>query len=81
VQIGKELPAWDALDTGAFLLGPEVWAAVDATSEDCELSEIFRVLARAGLLEGVDVSGATWYDVDTVEDLEAASRMVEGGGR
>jgi choline kinase len=80
-EIGKNLPAWDALDTGAFLVEPEVWAAVDASPEDCELSVIFGELARRGALLGVDVSGATWYDVDTVEDLEAASRMVAGGGR
>jgi choline kinase len=80
-EIGKNLPAWDALDTGAFLVGPEAWAVVDAAPEDCELSVIFGELARRGALRGVDVSGAAWYDVDTVEDLEAASRMVEGGGR
>lgn len=80
-EIGKQLVSWDALDTGAFLLGPEVWTASDSTPEDCELSEIFRELARGGMLEAVDVSGSPWYDVDTAEDLEAASRIVSGGGR
>jgi 1L-myo-inositol 1-phosphate cytidylyltransferase / CDP-L-myo-inositol myo-inositolphosphotransferase len=78
-EIGKQLLEWDALDTGAFLLAPEVWAASEAAPEDCELSEIFRELARGGMLEAVDVSGESWYDVDTIEDLEAAGRIVAGG--
>ncbi len=80
-SIGKGLAPWDALDTGAFLLDPSVWEAVDSAPEDCELSVIFQELARRGQLEGVDVSGASWYDVDTVEDLEAAQRVVAGGDR
>jgi choline kinase len=81
-RIGKGLEPYDALDTGAFLLGPEVWTAVDASPEDCELSVIFSELARRGQLAGVDVSGASWYDIDTAADLEADSRLfaVESAG-
>lgn len=79
-RIGKGLEPWDALDTGAFLLAPDAWEAVDDSPEDCELSVIFRRLARAGRLQGVDVSGATWYDIDTAADLEAATRLVSTGG-
>lgn len=79
--IGKGLSPWDALDTGAFLLEPAVWEAVDRAPEDCELSVIFQDLARRGELAGVDVSGASWYDVDTADDLEAAQRVVAGGAR
>lgn len=81
VEIAKGLEPWDALDTGAFLLAPAVWEAVDAAPEDCELSVIFQALARQGELEAVDVSGAAWYDVDTEEDLVAARRVVAGGAR
>lgn len=79
-EIGKHLEPWDALDTGAFLLTPDAWAAVDAAPEDCELSRIFGELAAGGGLEAVDVSGASWYDVDTAEDLKAATRLVAAGG-
>lgn len=79
--IGKGLHPWDGLDTGAFLLAPSVWDAVDAVPEDCELSVIFSELARRGQLQSVDVSGATWYDVDTAEDLAAAQRVFAGGAR
>lgn len=78
--IGKQLPRWDALDTGAFLLSPSVWAAVEAAPVDCELSEIFGRLVAAGQLAAVDVTGEYWYDIDTEEDLEAAGRQLAAGG-
>jgi choline kinase len=76
--IGKGIAPWDALDTGAFLLAPEVWDAVDSAPEDCELSAIFSLLAAAGRLHAADVSGARWYDVDTPADLDAARLLVAG---
>jgi choline kinase len=79
-RIGKQIEPFDALDTGAFLLSPDVWAVVDRSPEDCELSVIFTALAAEGAHRAVDVSGATWYDVDTVADLEAANRLVAAGG-
>jgi choline kinase len=74
--IGKRLADWDALDCGAFVFAPEAWEAVDAAPEDCELSEIFSRLAVGRALQAVDVSGAFWYDIDTPEDLAAASRLL-----
>jgi 1L-myo-inositol 1-phosphate cytidylyltransferase len=74
--IGKRLADWDALDCGAFVLAPEAWGAVDAAPEDCELSEIFSRLVAQRALQAVDVSGSFWYDIDTPEDLAAASRLL-----
>ncbi len=76
--IGKQLCATSALDTGAFFLAAGAWAAVDAVAEDCELSTIFGELARRRALRAVDVSGAFWYDIDTAEDLAAASAALGG---
>ena len=78
--IGKGITPWDALDTGAFLLQPSAWTTIESAPEDCELSIIFGELAQAGQLRGVDVSGASWYDVDTAADLEAANRLLAAGG-
>lgn len=74
--IGKRVTPFSGLDTGAFLLAPTVWDAVDAAPRDCELSVIFGELARRHALRAVDVSGAFWYDIDTAIDLEAASRLL-----
>jgi choline kinase len=74
--IGKELTPYDALDTGAFVLGPAVWAAADSVEADCELSVIFSALVRRGELFAADVSGAFWFDVDTEDDLVMADQLM-----
>jgi choline kinase len=74
--IGKDLAAWSAFDTGAFFIAPAAWEAVDSAPEDCELSVIFAALARQRRLGAADVSGAFWYDVDTADDLAAASVLL-----
>jgi choline kinase len=79
--IGKHVSPFDALDTGAFLLQPSAWAAVDAAPENCELSVIFSGLAERAALRSVDVSGQRWYDVDTAADLEAAASLFAAGSR
>jgi choline kinase len=74
--IGKHIEGWSALDTGAFVLVPEIWEAVASAPEDCELSVIFSELAARGRLFAADVSGAFWYDIDTTDDLIAASALI-----
>ena len=74
--MGKHLPHWSVLDTGAFVVTPSAWDAVDAVTEDCELGVIFSEVARRGELYAADVSGAFWYDVDTEEDLAEAMQLV-----
>lgn len=78
--IGKHIERWDALDTGAFLLSPAAWQAVDASSVDCELGEIYARLVQAHQLAAVDVTGESWYDIDTEEDLARAGELLAAGG-
>ena len=74
--IGKHILPYDALDSGAFLLGPSVWDAADSVDPDCELSVIFGALIRRGELFAADISGAFWFDVDTAQDLAAAEDLL-----
>lgn len=74
--IGKQIERWNALDTGAFACTAEVWEAIDAAPEDCDLSTVFRQLALRGRLGAADVTGAFWYDVDTAADREAAAAIL-----
>ena len=77
--IGKRLPTWDALDAGAFLCSASVWDALEGAPEDCHLGEIFGLLARRRRLATVDISGHFWYDIDTIDDLQAAERLLAAG--
>ena len=74
--IGKNLPAWDALDAGAFVCTPAVWDALDDAPADGGLSDVMAVLARDRRLAAVDVSGHFWYDIDTPADLREAERLL-----
>lgn len=74
--IGKDLTAYDAVDTGVFLAGPALFAALAAERDerggDCALADGVRRLARAGAARTVDIGGAWWQDVDTRENLVVA---------
>lgn len=73
IDLGKDIAAWNALDTGVFWCTPDVIDAVSSPAlRDGELGAVFASLARDGRLEAIDVTGMRWMDVDTPEDLDAA---------
>jgi len=78
--IGKELGRYDALDTGVFVCSRILFDALrDAQrSGDTTLSGGIRRLAARGLMRGMDIGDATWCDIDTVTDLEAAELALIG---
>ena len=81
VAIGKELPRFHALDTGMFLCSPALFEALSSSRRagDTTLSGGIRRLAGRGLIHGVDIGDADWFDIDTIADLEAAeARLVTG---
>ncbi len=71
-RIGKLIEPWTAIDAGAFALHPSAWPYIDEAPADCDLSTIFGIMAAKGALSATDITGASWYDVDTEEDLLAA---------
>ncbi len=66
VDIGKGLEPFDGFDTGVFLAGPSLFPALEeaGSAGDSSLSGAVRLLAAKGLVQGVDVSGHFWIDVD-----------------
>jgi len=77
--IGKEVDPYDALDTGLFVFAPTLFDALEAAQADGQttLSAGVQRLAARRLMRGMDVGGAAWYDVDTVEDLDAAESLLD----
>jgi len=78
-DIGKDLVYWDALDTGVFLLAENFFQAlhelIQHRGTNIEISDVIRFLISQGhRFETCDVSGCSWVDVDTKEDLD----MVRG---
>jgi 1L-myo-inositol 1-phosphate cytidylyltransferase len=82
-RIGKELPSYDALDTGVFRITPAVIEALERVDgpEGCSLSQGMAELARMGRMRAVDVETAAWVDVDTPVALAHAERLLRRYGR
>ena len=73
-DIGKDIICWDAIDTGVFLLTENFFRALDELVSrlgiDVEISDVIRLLIERGhRFHTCDVSGCSWADVDTEEDL------------
>lgn len=65
--IGKAIPAYDAVDCGAFLATPELAEAIAAAIAEGQagsLSEGMQRLADAGRAATMEIGGAWWLDVD-----------------
>ncbi len=78
-DIGKELVCWDAIDTGVFLITESFFQALDELIPrrgiGVEISDVIRFLISQGhSFDTCNVSGSSWTDVDTKEDLELARR-------
>ncbi len=76
-DIGKDLVYWDALDTGVFLLTGNFFQALHELVQNCgtniEISDVIRFLTSQGhRFDTCNVSGCSWADVDTKEDLDLA---------
>ncbi len=74
--IGKDLPRFNGVDTGLFILSEEIFSAIKCVVKekgDCELSDALNYLIKHGSgLKACDISGCFWMDVDTFEDLKWA---------
>jgi len=80
VDIGKEIPHYDALDTGMLLCSPALFARLESATKDgnCSLSDGMRQLAAERRLRALEIGEAHWQDVDTPEALAHAEGVFDG---
>lgn len=80
VDIGKEIPMWNGVDTGFFILDREIVKIAERLSRInryVSLSEILKyVISEGRSVKAVDVSGCFWIDIDTPEDFIFAERFL-----
>ncbi len=77
VDIGKEIPVWNAIDTGVFVFNDEIFDVIErmdrAGEHPLTLSRCVKRMAEEGNpLWACDVSGFFWLDIDTPEDVAFA---------
>jgi 1L-myo-inositol 1-phosphate cytidylyltransferase len=75
--IAKDLPEYNAIDTGVFLCSEEIFSALRRAQRngDCSLADGIRSLATEGRMRAVDIGAAWWQDVDTPEMLARAEHV------
>lgn len=76
IAIAKELPDYDAIDTGVFLCSAEIFTYLRNAQRDgdCSLADGVRLMASEAKARAVDIGDAWWQDVDTPEMLARAER-------
>ena len=79
VGIGKDLPGYDALDTGMFLCSPALFDRLEAARKkgDCSLSDGMRKLAQEWKLRAFDIGDGHWQDVDSPQALAYAEQIFD----
>lgn len=79
VAIGKDLPRYDAIDTGIFVC-PEVmfeYLRRSLREGDCSLADGVRLMAAERNALAIDIGDAWWQDVDTPAMLARAEQEAE----
>lgn len=80
--IGKDLSAYNCVDTGIFVCTQGLMEALQAVVDeqgDASLSDGVRRLAARGTMHTLDIDAAFWQDVDTPEMLAHAEAHLRNG--
>jgi 1L-myo-inositol 1-phosphate cytidylyltransferase len=83
VAIGKNLPNYDAIDTGLFVCPHEIFQYLERAKQngDCSLADGVRLMAHDGKTRAIDIGDAWWQDVDTPEMRAHAEENLRGLAR
>jgi choline kinase/phosphatidylglycerophosphate synthase len=80
LSIGKSLTDFNCIDTGMFLMTPQIFAALKRAQAskggDCSLSDGIAELSAAGRMAIFNIGKRYWQDVDTPEGYKEAERVL-----
>ena len=81
IDIGKNLRAYDAIDTGLFVCPLEIFDYLEraksrSVASDCSLAEGARLMAGDDKVRAIDIGDGWWQDVDTPEMLGQAEKKM-----
>lgn len=77
LDIGKEIPHYNAIDTGLFVISPKLVEAL-AQLPSPSLSQGVRQLAMSGHMWTQELRDGAWQDIDTPETLAYALKLLSG---
>lgn len=74
IDIGKNIPVWNAIDTGLFILDNTIFKVINLLEKvktSLTVTDCIKYLAlNVRSVLGFDVSGYLWFDIDTPQDIE-----------
>ena len=80
VKVGKKLTSYDALYVGAAVCSPDFFVALEQVSVNnmgtLSHNQGMNLLASKGLLEYHDIGDDRWEDIDTIESLKNAEKIL-----
>jgi choline kinase len=76
--IGKNLAAYDAIDTGLFVCPRAIFDYLERAkqNDDCSLADGVRLMAADDKVRVIDIGNAWWHDVDTSLMLQHAEKQL-----
>ncbi|MBL4616115.1 MAG: NTP transferase domain-containing protein [Robiginitomaculum sp.] len=78
-NIGKEIPRYNAYDTGIFRGGQSLFNAIRQNWQqtgDCSISGGMKLFAQQGKAIGIDIKAAEWIDVDSEQMHQMATKWL-----
>lgn len=81
--IGKDLPIYDAIDTGLFVCPADIFDYIEKAKKegDCSLNDGVRLMAADNRVRALDIGDAWWQDVDTPDMLRHAEERLRAKAR
>ncbi len=78
VDIGKNIPDYNAYDTGAFLCSPAIFPAIEKSigHNDSSLSGAIKILAQEKQVSVFDIQGKFWMDIDDEAAIKKAQQQL-----
>ncbi|MFQ5532953.1 MAG: NTP transferase domain-containing protein [Candidatus Methylomirabilales bacterium] len=78
VDIGKNIPRYNAFDTGIFLCSPAIFSAIEESVRrgDTSLSGAIRVMAQEQKARAFDIKDDYWIDVDDDKTFRKAEKLL-----
>ena len=74
--IGKQLPTYDAIDTGLFVCPLQIFDYIRKIKDtsSCSLADAVQLMAADNKVRAHDIGAGWWHDVDTPEMLSHAEK-------
>jgi len=81
IDIGKDLPDYDAIDIGLFVCPAEIFSYLEKAKSangqgDCGLADAMRLMAGDKKSRVIEIGDAWWQDVDTPGALQHAEKYL-----